>query len=422
MDNTIFSIEHNLLSVLTRVELAGVEIDKNKILEVEQELNLLSTEKIKLIQSFAVNPININSSKQLSDFLFDTLKLEPPDKKGKNGYYSVDKWQLRKLEKQHEVIKYLLEYRKVCSFLKFCSQLKNLNHVTNRLHTNLNQLGTATGRFSCSNPNLQNIPNIKLTEDEPDDLKVLGSKFREVFIAKPNHILIGADYSQIELRVTAEMSQDPFLLKAYNEGLDIHKLTASEVFDVQFSVVTDEQRSIAKSINFGLIYGKTAIGLSETLTEITGRLHTVDDCDLIMKNYFERFSNVKSFLDQLIKQADLNGYSTTLFGRKRPIVELSSNKLSEREKGKRLAMNSPIQGTAADIIKMAMISCDKKIRDQNLKSKMILQVHDELLFEVPNNEIKIMEKLIKFEMENVVRLSVPLEVEVKKGQNWALAH
>lgn len=218
------------------------------------------------------------------------------------------------------------------------------------------------------------------------------------------------------------MSQDPFLLKAYNEGLDIHRLTASEVFNVKFSKVTDEQRSIAKSINFGLIYGKTAIGLSETLTEITGKLHTVEDSDLIMKNYFDRFSNVKVFLDDLINNADLNGYSSTLFGRRRPIPELASSKLSERSKGNRLAMNSPIQGTAADIIKMAMISCDNEIKKQKLKSKMILQVHDELLFEVPDNEIKIMERLIKFEMENVVRLSIPLEVDVKKGKSWALAH
>jgi len=222
--------------------------------------------------------------------------------------------------------------------------------------------------------------------------------------------------------VTAEMSQDPFLLKAYNEGLDIHRLTASEVFNVPFSKVTDEQRSIAKSINFGLIYGKTAIGLSETLTEITGKLHTVEDSNLIMKNYFDRFSNVKNFLDDLVNKADLHGYSSTLFGRRRPIPELSSSKISERQKGKRLAMNSPIQGTAADIIKMAMVSCDRQITKQNLKSKMILQVHDELLFEVPHNEVKVMEKLIKFEMENVVRLSIPLEVDVKKGENWAFAH
>lgn len=211
-------------------------------------------------------------------------------------------------------------------------------------------------------------------------------------------------------------------MKAYNEDLDIHILTASEIFQIKFNDVTDEQRSIAKSINFGLIYGKTSTGLAESLTEITKKTHSVEHAQKIMDDYFKRFSGVKSFLDGLIVHADKYGYSQTLYGRKRPIPELSSSKISERQKGKRLAMNSPIQGSAADIIKMAMIACDKALTKNNLKSKLVLQVHDELLFEVPNDEVPIMKKLVKFEMENVVKMSIPLEIGLATGKNWAMAH
>lgn len=424
METSIIHLEHNLTPVLVNMELAGIQIDIQKLLNVELSLNKLNTEVTHDIQKLTNESINLNSSEQLSKLLFEELGIKPENQKiGKNGCYSVDKSHLEKLKDEHEVISLLLKYRKINSLLKFCSQLKNVNPVTKRLHANLNQIGTATGRFSCSNPNLQNIPRVaKITDMEKDQLKLLESKFREVFIAKNGCVLIGADYSQIELRVTAEMSQDPFLLKAYNHGMDIHSLTASEVFQIKISEVTEEQRSIAKSINFGLIYGKTPVGLAETLTQITKREHTVEQANKIMNDYFERFKGVKSLLQGLIEQADKNGYSTTHFGRTRPIPELSSFKMSERQKGKRLAMNSPIQGTAADIIKMAMIACDKAMTEQKLKSRMILQIHDELLFEVPEDEVTVMEKLIKHQMENVVRLSVPLEVDVKKGLNWSVAH
>lgn len=423
METSIIHLEHNLIPVLVRMELAGVEIDIPKLLDVELSLNKLNTETTNKIQQLTNESFNLNSSEQLSKFLFEELAIEPKNSKiGKNGCYSVDKSHLENLKDEHEVIPLLLKYRKINSLLKFCNQLKTINPVTKRLHTNLNQIGTATGRFSCSNPNLQNIPRIKVNDTETDTLKILESKFREIFVTKKGCILIGADYSQIELRITAEMSQDPFLLKAYNQGMDIHSLTASEVFQIKISEVTEEQRSIAKSINFGLIYGKTPVGLAESLTEITKREHTVEQAEKIMSDYFERFKGVKSLLQGLIDQADKNGYSTTHFGRTRPIPELSSSKLHEREKGKRLAMNSPIQGTAADIIKMAMIACDKAITESKLKSRMILQVHDELLFEVPENEVTVMEKLIKYQMENVVRLSVPLEVDVKEGLNWSITH
>lgn len=423
MESSIVDLEHNLIPVLVKMELAGVKIDIQKLSDVELSLNKFNRETTDKIRQLTRESINLNSSGQLSSLLFEELGIKPENVKvGKKGYYVVDKSHLEKLKNKHEVIPLLQQYRKINSLLKFCNQLKKINSITKRLHTNLNQIGTATGRFSCSKPNLQNIPRIGIKEIGTDTLKILESKFREMFVAKEGCVLIGADYSQIELRVTAEMSQDPFLLKAYNEGMDIHKLTASEVFQIKISEVTEEQRSIAKSINFGLIYGKTSFGLADSLTEITKRLHTKEEATKIMNEYFERFKGVKLLLQGLVEKAENFECSTTYFGRTRPISELSSSRLSEREKGKRLAMNSPIQGTAADIIKMAMIACDKAITKSKLKSKMILQVHDELLFEVPEDEIKKMEKLIKCQMENVVRFSIPLEVEIKKGTNWSMAH
>lgn len=325
----------------------------------------------------------------------------------------------------HEIIPLILDYRKINSLLNFCNQLKEIHPKTKRLHCNLNQIGTATGRFSCSNPNLQNIPNVKLKDkdNETDELKILASKFREIFIAEKGCVLIGADYSQIELRVMAEMSQDSFLLEAYNNDIDIHKLTAFKVFNCsKISEVTEEQRKIAKTINFGLIYGMSAVGLAESLTSITKEDHSKEDAEKMMSDYFIKFKGVKSCLEGLVDYSDRYGHSKTLFGRTRPIPELASNDMAIREKGKRLAMNSPVQGSAADIIKMAMVNCDKAIAEKGLQSKIVLQIHDELLFEVPENEIEIMEKLIKYEMENAVILSIPLTIELGKGANWAVAH
>ncbi|WP_053004251.1 DNA polymerase [Flavobacterium sp. ABG] len=423
MNDTIINIEHQLIPVLVKMELEGVKIDVKKLSNVELELNELSNSTKMQIQQLSNSEVNLKSSEQVSQLLFEDLKIQPKiSKKSKSDYYSVDKSHLNKLLKDHEIIPLLLDYRKITSLLQFCDQLKEVNSKTKRLHGNFNQIGTATGRFSCSKPNLQNIPNVKVKAEEKNRLKVLESKFREVFIPENDCQFVGADYSQIELRAAAEMSQDPFLLKAYNEDLDIHILTASEIFKVKFNEVSNEQRSIAKSINFGLIYGKTANGLAESLTEITKKSHSVEQAQKVMDDYFKRFSGVKSFLDGLIVFADKYGYSKTLYGRKRPIPELSSSKMSEREKGKRLAMNSPIQGSAADIIKMAMIACDRAIIEKNLKSKLVLQVHDELLFEVPDDEVSIMEKLVKNEMENAVKLSIPLKVELSIGKNWAMAH
>lgn len=425
MDIDINQLEHDLIRVLVKMVLNGVKIDIKKLSSVEQRLLSLLQTTIEKIIKIGGTEVNLNSNEQLSSLLFETLELQPKvTSKGKSGLISVDKSHLAKLKDDHEIIPLILDYRKITSLLKFCTQLKKIHPKTKRLHCNLNQIGTATGRFSCSDPNLQNIPNVKLKDkdNETDELKIIASKFREVFIAEKGCVLIGADYSQIELRMMAEMSQDSFLLEAYNKDIDIHKLTASKVFNCKVSEVTEEQRKIAKTINFGLIYGMSAVGLAESLTAITNKHHSKEDAEKMMAEYFNQFQGVKSCLEGLVDYADHYGYSKTLFGRTRPIPELTSNDMRVREKGKRLAMNSPVQGSAADIIKMAMVNCDKAISEKGLRSKMILQIHDELLFEVPENEVEIMEKLIRDEMENVVRLSIPLIIELGKGANWAEAH
>lgn len=423
MDVAINMLEHRLINVLVKIELNGVKIDIKKLNNVEQQLlDLLHIATAKIAR-IAGTEINLNSNDQLSKLLFETLELQPKiTSKSKSGLISVDKSHLEKLKSDHEIIPLILDYRRIASLLKFCGQLKEIHPKTGRLHCSLSQIGTATGRFSCSKPNLQNIPNVKITEENPNQLKIIASKFREVFVPEKGCILIGADYSQIELRMMAEMSQDEFLLKAYNSDIDIHELTASKVFNCKISEVSEERRRIAKTINFGLIYGMSAVGLAESLTAITKTHHSKEDAEKMMSEYFNQFKGVKACLENLIDYADHHGYSKTLFGRIRPIPELASNDIRIREKGKRLAMNSPVQGSAADIIKMAMVNCDKAISEKGFQSKIILQIHDELLFEVPEDEVDVMEKLIRHEMENVVRLSIPLIIELAKGNNWAEAH
>ncbi|MEQ3663775.1 DNA polymerase [Olleya sp.] len=429
MNQTILDLEYKTLQVVMKMELQGVKIDIKKCKHTLKQLQKLNISLTNQINIFSKDEVNLKSPQQLHELLFEKLQIQSKTEiVGKNGCYSVDKSHLKKLLGQHDIIQLLLDYRKTESLINFCKQLQQINPVTKRLHGQFNQIGTATGRFSCSKPNLQNIPNVKLKVGETNSLRILESMFREMFVPERGCQFICADYSQIEIRVVTEMSHDKFLLKAYTtkdadgKNLDVHKLTASEVFNIKYSQVTDEQRSIAKSINFGLIYGKTAFGLSASLTEITRKLHSVEQAQEIMDAYFIRFSGVKTCLDSLIAVADSNGYSETIYGRRRPIPQLASSKLSERNAGKRLAMNSPIQGAAADIIKMAMVACDEQITAQNLKSKLVLQVHDELLFEVPDDEMEVMETLVKNTMENVVRLSIPLEVGLDKGHNWAMAH
>ncbi len=420
---TILELEHKLIPITSKMERNGVKINITLLGRTELRLVSFKNDVLEQVKCFSDENFNINSNEQLGKWLFETLNIKPRNRElSKKGYYKVNKAHLLKLVDDHKVIGLILRYRKVTALLKFCSQLGKTNSKTKRLHANLNQIGTETGRYSSSKPNLQNIPNPKLKDGETDELKIIESQFRKMFVPKRGYEFVCADYSQVELRVMTHYSQDPFLLKAYSENIDLHKLTASEIFEVNFSQVTDEQRSIAKSINFGLIYGKTAYGLSADLTRITGKEYSVEDAQEVIDNYFSKLPKVKQCLEAFIDQADNLGYAQTLYGRRRPISQLQSSKLSVRKSGKRIAMNTPIQGTAADILKLAMIKCDTAITKQNLKSKMVLTVHDELLFEVPKNELKIMKQLVKDNMENAVKLTVPLEVDMETGTNWAMAH
>ncbi|MDG3582956.1 DNA polymerase [Galbibacter pacificus] len=418
-----YQMEQQLTPVVARMEQSGIKINVSMLQNMGNELLQIKSDLEQAIHQIIGTTVNINSNEQLSVALFEQLQLKPQiTTKNKKGLFPVDKKHLNKIKQQHQIIQLLLDYRKSNSLLKFVGQLSDVHPKTKRIHAGFHQIGTATGRFSSSRPNLQNIPNVKLDADETNPLKILESKFREVVIPAKGKIFICADYSQIELRITAVYSQDPFLLDAYHNGLDIHTLTASQVYDSSLESITDQQRKVAKSINFGLIYGMTSVGLAESLTQVTGKVHSKEEAEKLMTTYFNRFSKVKQCLDDLIKQAEENGFSTALFGRRRPIPQLRSNKLSERKSGKRIAMNSPIQGTAADIIKKAMIKLDNEIIQKQLKAKIVLQVHDEILVECPKDEAHQVEKLVKETMENVVKLTVPLEVGLEKGSNWAMAH
>ena len=281
-----------------------------------------------------------------------------------------------------------------------------INPETGRVHTSLNQTVTATGRLSSSEPNLQNIP-IR-TE--------LGRRIREAFTAEPGKLILSADYSQIELRVMAHMSEDPLLIGAFKKGEDIHARTAAEVFGIMPGLVTSEMRRMAKVGNFGIIYGMSPFGLSKDLGI------SQKDAKRYIDSYFEHYKGVSSFIEKTILEAKEKGYVRTLLGRKRPIPELSGKEVALRQFGERTAINTPIQGTAADIIKLAMINISNRLKNENLKSLMILQVHDELVFEVPEGELEIMKQLVCEEMEGVMELKVPLKVDIGVGKNWSEAH
>jgi len=409
----IYTLDNRLVEVLTAMEYNGVTIDSQKLLKVESEIESRLVGILESIGKFTGANININSTKQLNKLLFDELYIEPIGSKNKNGNYSVSKNVLKKLETKHEIVKMILDYRSLYKVKStFIKALKKVNPKTKKLHTSINQTRTETGRLSSSNPNLQNIPS-----------KTIGSKLRECFTASSDqHSLIGVDYSNIELRVMAIISRDEKMIKAYREGIDLHKLTASKVLEIPYEDVSDSQRDMAKAINFGLIYGMTSLGLSESLTNTTGSEYTVEQCQNFINQYFELYQGVAKCKEELIYKATINGYTETLFGRKRSLLNINSNDSYKRESAKRLAMNTPIQGTAADIIKIAMVNIHDRIQKEELQSKMILQVHDELLFDVPKNEVVYMEKVIKHEMENAVHLPVALIADLKTGKTWADVH
>jgi len=404
LKKTYDEIDLPLVPVLCRMEEAGVKIDQEALARMSTRLEGEIDTKAREIYGHCGFEFNIGSPKQLGDVLFNKLNLPKPVKYGKGKMISTAVDVLEGLAANHEVPRLVLEYRQL-------SKLKStyvdtlpalLSSTTGRLHTTFDQTGTATGRLSSANPNLQNIP-IR-TE--------LGREIRAAFTVEPGHVLLAADYSQIELRLLAHFSSDRLLVEAFNRGDDVHTLTASQVFGVPPLMVTAEHRRAAKVVNFGIVYGLSPFGLSQNLGIEPG------EAKQFINAYFEKYSGVRAFIDKTLEEARRDQKVTTLFGRIRPIPDINGKNVQQRGFAERTAVNTPLQGTAADLIKIAMIRIDEAVRDRNLKSRMTLQVHDELVFEVPQEELDVMRSLVREYMEKVHPLAVPLVVEIGVGKNW----
>lgn len=394
-------IEMPLIFTLYDMQQRGIGVNKEALKEYGDHLEVGITSLEKQIYEQVGETFNINSPKQLGIILFEKLRL-PFAKKTKTGYSTAADI-LEKLQSEHPVISMILEYRQLTKLKStYADGLAVYIQDDERIHGKFHQTIAATGRISSTDPNLQNIP-IRME---------LGRKIRKVFIPKKDYVFLDADYSQIELRVLAHMSGDERLINAYKEAKDIHRITASEVFHTPFDEVTPLQRSNAKAVNFGIIYGISSFGLGQDLN-ITRK-----EAERFIQKYFVTYPKIKDYLDRLVAEAKEKGYSTTLFGRKRPIPELSSSNFMQRSFGERVAMNSPIQGTAADIIKIAMNRVNQRLKDKNMRSRLILQVHDELLVEAHKDEIDEAKLIMIEEMLGAANLDVPLETDVKTGSNW----
>jgi DNA polymerase-1 len=397
-------IDLPLVPVLARMEQAGVKIDTSALAKMSTELERAIAIKAKEICELAGCEFNIGSPKQLGDVLFNRLNLPKPVKYGKGRTISTAVDVLENLAEEYPIARKVLDYRQLTKLKStYVDTLPALiSRSTGRLHTTFYQAGTATGRLSSANPNLQNIP-IR-TE--------LGRGIRAAFIAEPGHVLLTADYSQIELRLLAHFSRDPLLVEAYRRGDDIHTLTASQVFGIPPLMVTSDHRRQAKVVNFGIVYGLSPFGLSQNLGIEPA------EAKLFIANYFEKYKGVRAFIDKTLEEARRDLKVKTLHGRIRPIPDINSKNANQRGFAERTAVNTPLQGTAADLIKVAMIRIDKALRERDLKSRMTLQVHDELVFEVPEREVETMQSLVREQMEKVHTLAVPLLVEMEVGPNW----
>lgn len=402
MEELYYKVEHPLIYVLSSMESLGFKINKEMLdeLAVKFKEEIITTEKE--IFALAEEEFNINSPKQLGKILFEKLDL-PVIKKTKTGY-STNAEVLEKLQDKHDIIPKITYYRQITKLNStYVEGLKNVIDVDGKIHSTFNQTVTTTGRLSSTEPNLQNIP-IKYE---------MGREIRKVFI--PNNeedILLSCDYSQIELRVLAEMSKDENMISAFTEHSDIHRKTASEVFKVPVDEVTSLMRSRAKAVNFGIVYGISDFSLSQDL-HITKK-----EASEYMEIYFDRYPNIKGYLDSLTEEAKEKGYVLTILNRRRFIPEIKSSNKIVKSLGERLAMNAPIQGSAADIIKLAMVNVFNKLKEKSLKSEIILQVHDELILNVKKDELEEVKALVKEEMENVLKLAVPLEVDINLGKTW----
>jgi DNA polymerase I len=398
------TIELPLASVLARMEFTGVLIDSRELKRLSE---LMETEIARLtmeIHELAGKPFNISSPQQLGRVLFEDLRLPAPVKYGKGKTISTAADVLEELAEEHEVVRKVLEYRQLTKLKgTYVDALPALiDSRTGRLHTSFNQTGAATGRLSSSNPNLQNIP-IR-TE--------LGREIRAAFIPRPGWKLVVADYSQIELRLLAHMSRDAVLVEAFRNGEDIHTRTAAEVMGIPPLMVGPEDRRRAKAVNFGIVYGISPFGLSQQIGISRG------EAELYIRSYFERYTGVKKFIESTIAEVRRTGVTKTLLGRERPIPDMNSRNPSSRGFAERTAVNSPLQGTAADLIKLAMVHIDRRLREEQYQAAMLLQVHDELVFEAPPDETQKLAAMVKKEMEQVYQLEVPLVADLGVGENW----
>ncbi|MDZ4654369.1 MAG: DNA polymerase I [Coriobacteriia bacterium] len=397
--------EMDLIPVLVRMEEVGVGVDREVLASLATETGEKIATLITQIHELAGTDVNIDSPKQLAEVLFDKLGL-PPGKRTKTGY-STDSSVLSGLAESYPIAARILEYRELAKLKStYIDALPRLVGEDGRLHTTFNQTVAATGRLSSSSPNLQNIP--VRTE--------LGRRIRAAFVpAEAGDLIVSADYSQIELRVLAHLSGDAGLIEAFTSGTDFHEATAARVFGVDPGEVTPEMRRRAKAVNFGIVYGISAHGLSRSLGVVHGEAQAMID------RYFAAYPGVRVYLDETVAAAHRDGYTVTLFGRRRPIPELKSSNWNLRSFGERTAMNHPMQGTAADIMKLAMVEVDRRLSAEGFRSRMVLQVHDELVFEVPAEELERLSAMVHESMGDVVKLAVPLEVSVGSGPNWASA-
>ena len=401
MDTLFRDIEMPLVFTLFDMEQNGIRVEADALKQYGDQLAGKIAELEKEIYEEAGETFNINSPKQLGVVLFENMKL-PGGRKTKTGY-STAADVLEKLAPEHPVVAKILEYRQYTKLKStYADGLANYIQDDGRIHGKFNQTITATGRISSTEPNLQNIP-VRME---------LGRLIRKVFIPEEGYRFVDADYSQIELRVLAHCSGDEHLIQAYKEQSDIHRITASQVFHIPFDEVTPQQRRNAKAVNFGIVYGISSFGLSQDLS-ITRK-----EAAKYIDDYFATYPGIKTFLDHAVTHAKEEGYVVTLFGRRRPVPELSSSNFMQRSFGERVAMNSPIQGAAADIIKIAMIRVNQRLKDQKMKSRLVLQVHDELLIEAYEPELDEVQNILKEEMEHAAELKVPLEIDMNTGDNW----
>lgn len=408
LEDLFFSIEMPLMEVLAKMELEGISLDEKWLaqesIDLENDLRQLESK----IFEISGEEFNMNSPKQLGEILFEKMQLDPKAKKTKTGQYATSEDVLQKLSSKHEIIKHILEYR---TYQKLKSTYvdalpSQIEKTDNRVHTNFSQTTAATGRLASVNPNLQNIPIRTLR----------GQQIRGAFVSAEGKKIISADYSQIELRLIAEISGEDNMIKAFQNGEDIHASTAAKLFNISLEEVSKTQRSQAKTVNFGIIYGQGAFALAEQ----TGLSRT--EAKQMIEAYFETYPKLKEYMAEQVRKAREVGYVETLLGRKRHLKDINSNNFVVRGHAERNAVNAPVQGSAADVVKMAMIKIQKELEKEKLQTKMLLQVHDELIFEAPIDEVEVAKNIIKMEMENAVETQVPLLVEVGVGNNWLEAH